>query len=115
MLVETMPPLRTGGPNGTELISSANSKLGTSYDVGTLENAYLKNSLYDIGTGWWTAFSNAVDPNAIDMVYSGGHVLTDSVRWTNAYWGGIRGVRPLVRLKNSIRMTWDGSKWNLSI
>lgn len=36
--------------------------------------------------------------------------------WSQAYCGySNSGVRPLVRLKSDVKMTWNGTAWDLSI
>ncbi len=94
----------TGGPTKAQLENSAKGLLG----INNLEYAVrLNNPLYATENFWYVA--GPVSSTVIQDVEKDGWFGTTEL---GADW--YCSVRPLVKLKENVNMTWNGTAWNLS-
>lgn len=95
----------TGGPTKAQLENSAKELLG----INNLEfGSRLTNPLYTTGNFWYVA-----SPESSNSIFDveGDGLFGNTMLGVDWYCG----VRPLVKLKESVKMTWNGSAWDLSI
>ncbi len=104
----------TGGPTLEQLAVSANGKLGTSYTADTIQSNFLNDSLYKVGSSYWLATSDLSNTGSAWIINHNGYVGSGGVSYVDV--NGVNGtlLRPLVRLKSNVKMTWNGSSWDLS-
>lgn len=99
----------TGGPTLEQLVTSANGKLGTSYDATSIQSQILNDVLYKATGRCWLASIYPDYGNGVCLMSVAGKVI----------YGGVNGesdggIRPLVRLKSDVKMNWNGTAWDLS-
>ena len=101
----------TGGPTLARLAESFSGKTGRNYTAEMIQGMDVNNELYSVSQKWWLATPYSKDVRSVWYVERGyGSVVTSSVGANNYC-----GIRPLVRLKSNVVMTWNGSEWDLSI
>ena len=102
----------TGGPTLAQLAISSNGKLGTNYNANLIQNQILDDALYKGSILCWLANSVSDYSNrAWYLRHTNGCVQGDAwVQYTENC-----GIRPLVRLKSNVKMTWNGTTWDLSV
>ena len=109
--------LVTGGPTLAQFVESYNEKYETNYDSDLGQsNWYLNNtsdSLYMTTTNevdaYWLASKYTGNTEFVRYVNKSGGVHSNYYSYTNI------GVRPLVKLLENVKMTWNGTSWDLSI
>ncbi len=107
-----------GGPTLEQFWASYNGKYGTNYSAESQElssHTGYSNILYFPHTSswnsidvYWLASSYSSNANNVEGVAYDGSVRN---RW---YGHTIVGVRPLVKLPASAKMSWNGAAWDLS-
>ena len=109
--------LVTGGPTLAQFVESYNEKYETNYDSDLGQSNWYLN---DTSDSLYMATTNEVDAYWLASKYTGN---TEFVRYVNKS-GGVHsnyysytniGVRPLVKLLENVKMTWNGTSWDLSI
>ncbi len=107
----------TGGPSKEQFVASYNAKYGTSHSDGLGSGTSFKvtNKVFPYiitsttsASAYWLA--SAYFSSSISMWRSD---CDGSVSYGN-YYATNYGVRPLVRLKSSVKASWNGAAWDLS-
>ena len=102
-----------GGATLAQLAVSANGKLGTSYTADSIQGETLNDVLYKASDSYWMATSYLNDTKKVWRMHALGFLQSNDATIENT--SNYCRIRPLVYLKSNVKMTWDGSQWNLSI
>ncbi len=102
-----------GGATLEQLAVSANGKLKTSYTVDSIQGEMLNDVLYKASDSYWIATSYSDDMKKVWRMHALGFLQSNDASVGNS--DNYCRIRPLVRLKSNVKMTWSGSAWDLSI
>ncbi len=109
----------TGGPTLSQFVKSYNQKMGTSYSDDTEQSSAFISNITDVlynshvGDSWngvygyWLASVSAND-------YAWHMVAIDSKLYADGWNDVDIGIRPLVKLPADVKMSWNGTAWDLS-
>ena len=106
----------SGGPTLPQFVQSYNAKYGTSYSNDLGENGfYLANKvepyIVKSTTNALACWLLSISTTKVECVWRvEAYGLVDG-----GNYGHDRGVRPLVKLPQNIKMTWNGNAWDLSV
>lgn len=109
-----------GGPTRAQLLKSYNDKFGTNFYVDSDGKTIRKEDgsygqlrddggFYDISKPYYLSEKATSDFRMVYIMYTYGKFSYESCG------NGGNQVRPLVRLKSDVKMTWNGTAWDLSI
>ncbi len=109
----------TGGPTLAQFVQSYNEKYGTSYsnDLGqinwslsnTSDSLYISHmNKWNSVDAYWLASPDSRYATDVWFVTCSGMVARNTYSVTD------KGIRPLVCLTTDVKMTWNGSSWDLS-
>ena len=108
----------TGGPTLAQFVQSYNAKYGTNYSSDVSQESWILENksapMYIIGStktahGYWLASENLNDETYMGSISVGG-LINKNYGYTDQN----RGVRPLVKLPENAKMSWNGTAWDLS-